>query len=318
MITLNEFEKLKLQGYIYSSQERYLESLQDFEKALKIKNDGQIYFQMAYVHVYLKNYREAQKCAQKAIENGYDAYELYTQITVGNLANMDQAVDYLSKGVDNKQASACFALSHLHFDNNLIPDMRNPLKCSEYLKMAYEYADETKKGLFAYKISDSYSRLAFFYPSLKDQFNRESLKYLKIFNDYGGSLAPTNNINTMLFNAAWINNDNTIFQSLFERFDGDSKIIFALMLLEEDYNRNGFVEELSDIPLFLIEDAAKKNNNSAAILMYAYSKINNPKRLRNIYLKAKDYSLTIPKCYKDSFIKFINCYETLMDEPNEA
>ena len=77
MIKLDDFDKNKLYGFIYSINERYLESLNSFKDALKIKQDGQIYYQMAYVHIYLREYQEAQECSMKAIELDFDAYELF-------------------------------------------------------------------------------------------------------------------------------------------------------------------------------------------------------------------------------------------------
>ena len=47
MIKLTDFDKLKLSGFIYADAERYLESQLSFKDALRIKDDGQIYYQMA-------------------------------------------------------------------------------------------------------------------------------------------------------------------------------------------------------------------------------------------------------------------------------
>ena len=98
MITLTQFDKYKLEGFVYLSREMYNDSLESFEKALKIKEDGHIYFQMAYDYVYLKDYKKAQECALKAINNGYDAYQLYDKIAVGNLQDIYTSIKVLKEG----------------------------------------------------------------------------------------------------------------------------------------------------------------------------------------------------------------------------
>ena len=45
MIALNQFDKLKLEGFVFSSHELYEDSLKSFNKALEIKEDPQIYYQ---------------------------------------------------------------------------------------------------------------------------------------------------------------------------------------------------------------------------------------------------------------------------------
>ena len=53
MIKLTDFDKNKLFGFVYAANERYLESQMSFNDALKLKEDGQIYFQKAYNHIYI-------------------------------------------------------------------------------------------------------------------------------------------------------------------------------------------------------------------------------------------------------------------------
>lgn len=85
MITLTQFDKLKLEGFVFSSHELYEDSLESFNKALEIKEDPQIYYQMAYCYCYLRDYKKAQEYALKAIDKGYDAYSLFAQIVVDSM-----------------------------------------------------------------------------------------------------------------------------------------------------------------------------------------------------------------------------------------
>ena len=111
MIELTNFDLHKLFGYIYSVNDKYEESLEEFVQALSVKEDGQIYYQMAYCYVYLREYKLAYKYALKAIESGYDAYNLYYQVTWGNLRDYGAATKVLKEGIEKKISSACLLMS---------------------------------------------------------------------------------------------------------------------------------------------------------------------------------------------------------------
>ena len=317
MFALSEFNKLKLQGYIYSINERYSESLYCFNDALNIKEDGQIYCQMAYCYAYIKDYKEAQKCALKAIEIGFDAYELYAKITVGNLADMDNAVKVLNEGVKNRKASACFTLAYYHYDNNLIPDMRDPFKCCEYLELAYKCAEPYERAEYSYRIANLYKILLHTYPYLEKTIKNKPFEFMKIFNQYGGALYPSERINIYMFNEASRAGDESIFDILFNRFDGDSELIFALMLLDEKYREKN-ENKIDDIALLLIKDSATKYKNPAASLLYTYSSSSSKRVLKSVYKKAGDYSLYVPNDFKEVFSEYVKCYEELLVEKNQA
>ena len=318
MIKLTDFDKNKLFGFVYAANERYLESQMSFNDALKLKEDGQIYFQKAYNHIYLREYNEAQACAMKAIELGFDAYELYAKITVGNLADIDKAMSVLLDGASKQKASACFGLAYQHYDNNLNPDLRDPYKCMQYLELAYQYAKPHEKGLYAFRISNMYSGLLRFYPFLKDQIGNKPTEYLTIFNQYGGSFAPVDHINIMMFNEMVKNDDHSIVDLLFERFDDDAKLLFAFMLLEEEYKANGQSNVVQGLPYMLIEEANKMGKNPAAKLLYAYITPSSQRDLLGLYHQIKDYGLFVPNYYKDGFDAFMKCYEESMTDPNVA
>ncbi len=319
MITLNEFEKNKLAGFVYPAFGRHLEALQSFEDALMIKEDGQIYFQMALSYADLKEYKKAQECTLKAIKNDYDAYNLFAAITVGNLANIDLAVKVLLEGAEKENSSACLALANLYTVNYLNPDMEDPLEAIRYLEMAYEYAKPSKKGLCAFQVYNGYSMLLRSYPFLENTFCTMPMKYLNIFNEYGGSFGACEHINVTLFQEASKVNDHSIVETLFNRFNGDAELLFALMLLEEEYRETGKQSNvISDLPLLLIKDAAKTSKNSAALLLNAISTQGSKKMLSRIFAKASDYEACIPACFKKGFDAFIKYYEELLIESNEA
>ncbi len=318
MIKLTDFDKMKLSGFIYADAERYLESQLSFKDALKIKDDGQIYYQMALNHCYLREYKEAQACALKAIELGYDdSYELYSRITVGNLADMDSAIRVLRDGAEKKKASACFALAWLHYDNNLCPDLKDHNSCIECLELAYKYAEPNKKGIFAFKISRLYGSLLRLYPFLKEQYGNKPAEYISIFNEYGGAFASAKHINIVMFDSLSNNEDHAMVDMLFERFDNDAKLLFAFMLLEEEYKDNGQSNVIKGLPYLLIKEASK-SNNSAAKLLYAYAANLRKNDLLRLYDKAIDYVSFVPKYFKDGFDAFLKCYEEAMIEPNIA
>lgn len=55
---------------------------------------------MAWCYCNLREYKKGQEYVLRAIENGYDAYRLYKDITVGNLAKVYDAVKVLKEGVE--------------------------------------------------------------------------------------------------------------------------------------------------------------------------------------------------------------------------
>ena len=234
MIKLTEFDKLKFKGYSCAYRNSEDIAIKEFEKALEIKEDPQIYFMLAHSYWQLRNYEVAQEYAYKAIEKGYDAYKLYAEITVDNLAKMDQAMRVLMNGVEKHYASACFALAKLHIDNNLEPDMRLPFVASTYLELAYEYADEFNKPAYALDIYNAYKVLYTMYPSIKNYFKENKpLYYYKKYCKSGCSFCASKRTNMKLFNEADKYDDREVLDYLFERFDSTSQLIFGLMLYEE-------------------------------------------------------------------------------------
>ena len=97
MIELSRFDVHKIHGYIYAAVDNNTKALEQFELALKEKEDAQVYFQMAYCYVYLREYETAKEYALKAINLGYDAYDLFTKVAFGNLRDYGATLKVLKE-----------------------------------------------------------------------------------------------------------------------------------------------------------------------------------------------------------------------------
>ena len=317
MIKLTEFDKYKAKGFIYETNNKYKDAIACFNKALKIKEDGQIYYVLSLCYCHKKDYKTGQEYALKAIQAGYDAYELYNRITVGNLAKVHDSVKVLEEGVKKQFPSACIALADLHLNNNLEPDMVDPLKAAEYLELAYEYAKPEERSDIAIALYERYKniyKISSYYQSVFKE-NRE-LKYLKIVDSLGGRVVPPAHFNYIMFDILEEHEDYDVIQSLFNRFDDDAKLIFGLFLLEEEYERFGtIVVDNTSIP-FLAFYKGSKNNNGACYMMLAlaYSSdfigVRDNKRFASRLMNAsKKYGVYIPKHFKPLVAELFTHYD---------
>ena len=242
MIVLTEFDKRKLEGRVNLSHGENENAIKWFDRALELKEDPEIYFYKAYACCYLRDYEAAREYALMSIRGGYDAYALYSKISVGNLRDVSGNVSELKKGIEKHYPSACLEMARLHIDNVSEPDMLDPYEASNYLELAYQYTPAEKRGLFAYSLSRWYRTLYNTFPYFIDFKSENSeLYYLKVFNESGGTLYGPRSINVELFDAFNKNDDYSIVQSLFNRFDGDAFFIFALLLLHEEYASTGTI-----------------------------------------------------------------------------
>ena len=82
------------------------------------------------------------------------------------------------------------------------------------------------------------------------------LYYLKIFNSYGGLSTYQKGLNVELFDAANKNDDYSVVQTLFDRFDGDAFFIFALLLLYEEYEKTGTIVITKNLGLLTATEGA--------------------------------------------------------------
>ena len=307
MIELTNFDLHKLYGFILSRCEKYEESLEEFNQALNIQQDGQIYYQMAYCYVYLREYKLAQKYALVAIETEYDAYSLYQQITWGNLRDYGAVVKVLKEGVKKKSSSACMLYS----------DYVEFFEKEKYLEMAFEYAKPSDRGLVAFNLSQKYKMLEVQFPNMvKD---KKSLHYMKIYNEYGLSLLTANHLNITLFDEYEENNDHDVIQMLFNRFDADAELIFLLMLLEKQFKETGDtnIDETSVI-YYLINYLATKEKNQVCKLLKAYIDSEEHDAMQKMFNLSRSGNYSIPKCYKQPFDLFLDVYIDVMTEKATA
>lgn len=275
MFYLSDFDKKKVEGLILlkgndnqSSNEQG--AINCFKEALNIKDDPSLYAYIAFALCRLREYKEGQEYALKAIEKGFDAYGLFTNITVGNLAKVNDAVKVLMTGVEKHNASACLELARLHIDNNLEPDMVDYGEASKYLDLAFEYTPVPKRGLIAYRISHLYKNLNNKFPSLATSRGEDmELHYLKIFNDYGGVLNSVRGTNIELFNSADKNDDYSVIDILYDRFDGDAYLIFGLLFLQEEYEKTGTLKIKPNIGFLSIVAGAMRTTNGACSALAA-------------------------------------------------
>lgn len=308
MVQLDQFQKYKLEGFIYSVHELYQDSIDSFEKALEIKTDGQIYYQISYCYCYLKDYKKAQEYALKAINEGYDAYILFKDITVGNLAKVNDAVKVLNGGVEKGFASACLALANLHIDNNLEPDMKDPFKASKYLELAFEYAKPEEKAQVVYSVYSNYKVLFGMNPYFSKFAKEDKIsKYLKEFNKLGGFPQTPSFFNVSLFDELDKRDDKEVFDLLFKRFDGDAKLIFGLLLLEDEMRDSGKVSADHDSFAFLnILEGVMKDNNGACMLLMALcfgsdldGAEKDEKIVKSLFADARKSHVCIPSRFRD-------------------
>lgn len=267
MFYLSEFDKKKVEGLVYlnhGEDEDDKRAIDCFDEAIAIKDDPAIFSHYALALCYLREYEKAQEYALKAIKGGYDAYQLYCEITVGNLQKVNQAVEVLKNGVDNHKPSACLEMARLHLINTSEPDMLDPFEASKYLELAFEYTPVSRKGLIANTISRFYRLLNRQYPYFV-KFKKEDMElhYLKIFTDYGGVLSPAKGANIELFNAANRNDDYSVIDTLYNRFDGESYLIFGLLMLEEEYEKNKTIKLEHNVAFITFLVGSLKTNNGA-------------------------------------------------------
>lgn len=314
MLYLTEFDKKKLEGQLLLSRGFQNKAIQSFNSALDIKNDPEIYFHLAYAYCDLKDYVKAQECSLKAIELGYDAYALFSLITIGNLRDITTATNVLKKGMEKKHSSAYFEMAKLHIDNVVEPDMLDPYKASEYLELAYEYAPEEKKGQTAYSISMMYKMLYGFFPyfSKYTKENKE-LCYLKIFNKYGGGTALLYGMHTKLFDVANNSDDYSVVQTLFDGLNGEAMFIFALMLLHEEYSTTGTIVIKDNLGILVADEGATKFKHGGcyALLALQYgSDLEgsecNDKRTILCLKQSKLNQFLIPKSFDTFFDELMN------------
>lgn len=270
MIYLTEFDKKKLEGRLLLSHGFQNKAIQRFNSALDIKNDPEIYFHLAYACCDLKDYVKAQEYSLKAIELGYDAYALFSLITIGNLRDITTATNVLKKGMEKKHSSAYFEMARLHIYNVVEPDMLDPFKASECLELAYEYAPEEKKGLTAYSISKMYKALYRLFPyfSKYEKENKE-LYYLKIFNKYGVGINSFCGGYAELFETANKSDDYSVIQTLFDGFNGEAMFIFALMLLYEEYSATGTIILKDNLGILTANEGATKFKHGGCYALLA-------------------------------------------------
>ena len=317
MFYLSEFDKKKVEGLIYlngtddSCNEKG--AIECFKEALEIKEDPSLYAHISLALCRMREYCDGQEYALKAIEKGYDAYGLYSKITIGNLANVNQAVKILKEGIEKKEPSACLELAKLHIDNNLEPDMIDYFEASKYLDIAYEYTPVPKKGLIAYTISRWYRLLNNKFPHYKNPRNEDmELHYLKIFNEYGGVLVPAKGTNLELFNAADKNNDYSIVDVLYNRFDGDAYTIFALLFLQEEFDKTGTINLDHNKGLLVAVAGAMRTGNGACSVLSSLcfasdfeGVVWNPDEASKILRDARRRGVYIPKRFESLYQELI-------------
>lgn len=321
MLYLSDFDKKKVLGLVYlfgtdkeTSEEEI--AINCFNDALKIKEDKSLYYFIALALCRLRRYKEAQEYALKSIEKGYDAYNLYVKITVGNLAKVYQAVKVLEEGIKKQSYSACLELANLHIFNNLEPDMVDYLKASKYLNLAFEYAPNNKKGQVAYILSQSYKSLNNLFPPYKEYFkDNTEFHYLKIFNEYGGALYPNNGLNVRLFNAAYESDYEDVINCLYERFNGDSYAIFSLLFLQEEYEKTGSLN-INNKGFFIAVAGTMRTANPLCRIISALcfaSDIDgverNHKEAKTLLKDIKKERLYIPERFKDFYQMLINHFD---------
>lgn len=185
--------------------------------------------------------------------------------------------------------------------------MKDPFEASKYLELAYEYAKAEERSQVAYSVYMNYKVLIGMNPYCSKIFKEDNvLKYLREFNKFGGFPRTPEFFNVSLFEEFDKKENDEVFDLLLERFDGDAKLIFGLLLLEEEIKNNGKISANHDSFAFLnILEGVIKNNNGACMLLMALcfgsdleGAEDDEKIVKSLFVDARKSHVCVPTRFK--------------------
>ena len=304
MFNLTEFDLHKLYGFIYSGNEKYEDAINEFLKALEVKEDAQIYYKLADCYRHIREYEAAQKYAAKAVNNGYDAYLLYKSITWGNLRNYGMAKMVIEEGTKKHFSSACLAYTEY------VEDYDKP----KYIDMAFECASDQDKYLVAFTASNMYRELHNKYPGLIED---KSEYYLKKYNEYS-------EMNNMLFIKTRFlieqyerHPDFDVMKVLFQRFDSDieARLILLFILLEKHYKETGNNNFDRGSVIYKLLISLVRQDNKLARMIELYINTASGERMRELYYMVRPSDYAVPTYFLEPLDKFADTYiDMMMDD----
>ena len=264
MVKLNDFYKNKVIGKVYLLQEDSTNALLYLNRALQIKEDPEVLEKIGMAYYYDREYKMAQEYFLKAIDCGDDCYALFKKVTVDNLRDMDKAVSVLKDGVTKHSAYACILLGDLHIENIINPDMVNYDEAERYLNLAYEYVQPDRKAEIAFILAQRCARLLRL--TKNEKFASQKYFYLKECYKYNSSVQQDREILNYLFEAADACNDESVFEILSSELDGSAMLLFALLLLEEEYEQDKNISIQKSMGMFIAKQGANQHNGGCAVL----------------------------------------------------
>ena len=118
------FEK----GNTYYYKGNYDKAIEYYEKAIELKSDDEVYYNMGYVYCNKGNYDKAIECYEKAIELKPDKNEAYNNMgnTYYYKGNYDKAIEYYEKAIELKPNLTTYNNLKFLYRNKLgeIPNLR--------------------------------------------------------------------------------------------------------------------------------------------------------------------------------------------------
>ena len=139
------------------------------------------------------------------------------------------------------------------------------------------------------------------------------LHYLKIFNEYGGVFVSSKGTNIELFNVYDANDDYGIIDVLYERFDEDAYAVFALLLLQEEYDKTGTLNLYHNKGCLTARAGAMRTGNGACKVIESLcfaSDFENvvwePIKATKLLREARRSGVYVPKRFEVFFEELIN------------
>lgn len=314
MVQLTDFELHKLYGLIYKLNGFDTLAIKEFLRALIHKQDGHTYYECAFCYGRVGNYKECQKFALLAIENGFDAFRLYVDVTWGNIRNYGECKNYLEKWALKNNWSAFENLAHLERLSDSVNEM-------EYLEKAFELAPLEEKGRIALVIGTQLLKTADQIRGVVpvQKYEEKGLYYLEQAAKYGDYIKTNRNLK--LFNNTCSINSFHIFEKMLRNFDKEARFIFMFHLLKKFNETNPDGNPLDNRILgLLIKLVGYRDKNPIGALYIKYYQ-NAPKFvLRIAYKKYELESILfpVPKAYFDDFQNFLSKYEELLYDSQTA
>lgn len=300
---LSDKNILKAKGFAYFYADQFEKALECFEQSQKISGDGLTYKMIALCYVNLKDYITAKDYTLKAIDVGFECYDLFLQITAGNLLDDSLSEKILLEGCEKHSPLAAACLGKLYSGYYIFPWGYEPkiFEAVNYYEKAYEWAPNSQKGEYAYIAG---KRILYLYKRelpIK-AIHDKALYYLKTANEYKVLGKPITRDLMQAYDCKDVVVDEEFFDLLFNNFNADACLVFGLLLYEN---------EPSCLESQLLFKQGKKLHETACTFLYSLlsSNTDTPKTFEGLSLLAKSKSIYIPDFLRPIFEMVVSDYD---------